>query len=104
MLYGHKQYTKPCKLCLALPKPKGGAYSFPPFTPSATTQKPLDGPCLICLKKLTGAAQLSLTQKPRCLDFLDYTHRDKSGKRTKSKSRKQKSDECQMPSKGVARH
>lgn len=54
-----------------------GVTSFPPLPLSATNQEPLDGPCLICIK-LIAAAQLNLTQKPRCLDFLDTTHRDRS--------------------------
>lgn len=42
-----------------------GVTSFPPLTLLATNQEPLDGPRLICIK-LIAAAQLKLTQKPRC--------------------------------------
>lgn len=38
------------------------------------------------------------TQKPRCLDFLDTTHRDRPVKRTKRKWRNRNWDEYQKPS------
>lgn len=54
--------------------PTFGVTSFPPCTSSlATNQESLDGPCLICITKLVAAAQLNLTQKLRCLKFLDTT-------------------------------
>lgn len=63
--------------------PALGVTSFPPLTSSATNQEPLVGLCLICIKLIAAAS--SINTKPRCLDFLDTTHRDTPVKRTKKK-------------------
>lgn len=92
--------------CLAWPKPMGGAFGvtpFPPLTPSATNQEPLDGPCLICIK-LIAAAQLNLTQKPRYPEPLRHHPRGEICCKNKEETKETNRDESQTPSRGTTRN
>lgn len=59
--------------------------SLPPLTSLATNQKPLDGPNLP--KEADCSCTAQSKQKPRCLDFLDTMHMDRSDKKNKKETK-----------------
>lgn len=74
--------------CLAWPKPMGGAYFWGDIFPSPHFISHQPGAprwAMPNLHKADCSCPAQSTQKPRCLDFLDTTHRDRPVKRTKRK-------------------